>query len=105
MKRGRPTRSQVRQNIIEILYFMKKGYGYEIFKHYKVIFAPVTMRLIYYHLKKGTDLGEFKINKVTKEDGSFSWGNSVEKIYCELGENAKPTMSQRVKEYFDKKRI
>ncbi len=103
MSRGRPTKSQIRQNIVEILYFLKKGYGYGIYRHYKEIFPAVTMRVIYYHLKKGVDVGEFKINQVIKEEGNFSWGNSVEKIYYELGENAKPIMESRVKDYFDKK--
>jgi hypothetical protein len=101
MPRGRPTKSQIRQNIIEILYFMKQGYGYDIFKSYKSIFPAVTMRVIYYHLKKGTDLGEFKIHEIKKEAGNYSWGNSVEKIYYALGDNAKPVMSSRVKEFFD----
>ncbi len=67
MKKGRPVQSQIRQNIIEILFFLKKGYGYNIYKVYKKIFPNTTMRSIYYHLKKGTELGEFKINKIEKE--------------------------------------
>ena len=102
MPRGRPIKSDIRQNIVEILYHLKKGYGYDIFRVYREIFPPVTMRLIYYHLKKGTSLGEFKINQIIKEQGDFSWGNSVEKIYYELGGEAKPTMDIKVKEYFDK---
>ena len=103
MPRGRPVKSEIRQNIIEIVYFLKKGYGYDIYRHYKEIFPAVTMRVIYYHLKKGVDVGEFKINQVIKEEGDFSWGSTVEKTYYELGENAKPIMDNRVKEYFDKK--
>jgi len=34
MKRGRPVFSEVRQNMIEILAVMGKGYGYDIYKHY-----------------------------------------------------------------------
>jgi hypothetical protein len=105
MPRGRPIKSEIRQNIIEILYFLKKGYGYDIYRHYKEVFPAVTMRVIYYHLKKGVDVGEFKINQVIKEEGDFSWGNSVEKIYYELGENAKPTINSRVKEHFEKKSL
>jgi hypothetical protein len=103
MPRGRPIKSQIRQNIIEILYFLKKGYGYDIYRHYKEIYPAVTMRVIYYHLKKGVDVGEFKINQVLKEEGNFSWGSTVEKIYYELGENAKPILDNRVKEHFEKK--
>ena len=32
--RGRPVKSAIRQNIIEILNFIKRGYGYEIYKIY-----------------------------------------------------------------------
>ena len=101
--RGRPTKSEVRQNMIEILFYMKEAYGYDIYRHYKKIFAPVTLRLIYYHLKKGIDLGEFKVSAVKKEQGKFSWGGEVEKTYYALGENAKPKGESRVKEFFEKK--
>lgn len=103
MPRGRPVKSQIRQNIVEILYFMKKGYGYDIFKMYKSIFPLVTMRVIYYHLKKGTDLNEFKVHEIKKEEGDYSWGNYVEKIYYALGDNAKPLIDTRVKEFFENK--
>lgn len=103
MGRGRPIKSEIRQNIIEILYFMKEGYGYEIYKKYVAIFPKVTMRSIYYHLNKGLDLGEFKKSKVEREKGDYSWGGEAEKIYYKLGENAKPIMDEKVKEYFEKK--
>jgi|ETN02SMinimDraft_4_1059925.scaffolds.fasta_scaffold59397_5 hypothetical protein len=102
--RGRPTKSEVRQNMIEILFYMKEAYGYDIYRHYKKIFAPVTLRLIYYHLKKGIELGEFKISSVKKEQGKFSWGGEVEKKYYALGDNAKPKDEIRVKEFFSKSR-
>ena len=103
MKRGRPTRSQIRQNIVEILYFMKQGYGYEIYKAYVAIFPKVTMRSIYYHLKKGLALEEFRVEKIEKEKGDYSWGGEAEKIYYALGKNAKPAMIEKVKEFFEKK--
>ena len=81
---------------------MQKGHGYNIFKVYKSIFPAVTMRVVYYHLKKGTDLGEFKVHEIKKEEGEYSWGNSVEKIYYSLGDNAKPAMDEKVKEFFNK---
>ncbi|MBI2139995.1 hypothetical protein HYU14_03660 [Candidatus Woesearchaeota archaeon] len=102
MKRGRPHKSQIRQNMVELLYFLKEGYGYELFKHYRNLFAPVTMRVVYYHLKKGTQLGEFQLSKVIKEEGDFSWGNQSEKNYYSLGPNAKPLSDLRVKSYFSK---
>lgn len=102
MKKGRPIGSEIRQNIIEILYFKGKAYGYEIYKIYREIFPKVTMRVIYYHLKKGVALEEFKVNKVQMEQGEYSWGGQAEKIYYELGDKAKPQMNDIVKAYFDK---
>ncbi len=104
MAKGRPVKSEIRQNIVEILYFMKEGYGYEIYKAYIAIFPKVTMRSIYYHLKKGTDLNEFKVSKIEKEKGNYSWGPEAEKIYYSLGEAAKPSVNEKAKEYFEKKK-
>jgi len=104
MPKGRPVKSEIRQNIVEILYFMKEGYGYEIYKAYITIFPKVTMRSIYYHLKKGVDLNEFKVSKIEREKGEYSWGGEAEKIYYSLGNNAKPVMNEKAKEYFDKKK-
>jgi|TARA_B100001971_G_C17803135_1_gene340331 hypothetical protein len=103
MPKGRPIRSEIRQNMVELLHFMKRGYGYEIYKAYIAVFPKVTMRSIYYHLKKGTDLGEFKVDKIEREKGEYSWGGEAEKIYYALGKDAKPTSNDKVKEYFDKK--
>lgn len=100
MKRGRPTKSAIRQNMVEILYHMKEAYGYNIYKTYSKIFPKVTMRVIYYHLKKGCDLSEFKVHKIEKEKGDFSWGSEVEKIYYSLGPNASPIGDDRVKQVF-----
>ena len=97
-KRGRPVKSQIRQNIIDILYFMGEGYGYEIYKIYREIFPKCTQKSIYYHLKKGVALGEFIVKKIEKEKGDFSWGGEVEKIYYALGDKAKPKMDPKVKE-------
>ena len=103
MKKGRPIKSEIRQNVVEILHFIKKAYGYEIYKVYVAIFPKVTLRSIYYHLKKGVDLGEFVVNKIEKEKGDYSWGGEAEKIYYALGPNAKPTGNDRVKEYVESK--
>jgi len=105
MGKGRPVFSNIRQNIIEILYFMKSGYGYEIYKSYREIFPNVTMRVIYYHLKKGKSIGEFKVSKIERVKGNYSWGPEAEKTYYSLGPNAKPTMNKQVKEFFEKKKI
>jgi hypothetical protein len=102
-KKGRPVKSQIRQNIIDILYFMKEGYGYDIHKVYINIFPACTSKSIYYHLKKGVILEEFEIKKIKQEKGEYSWGNIVEKIYYKLGKTAKPTNNKIVKEYFENK--
>ncbi len=104
MPRGRPVQSIVRVNIIELLYFLGKAYGYEIYKHYIEIFPKTTMRNIYYHLKKGLALKEFSIEKIKKEQGNYSWGTEAEKTYYKLGPNAHPKIDKRIKEYFDKKK-
>jgi len=101
MPKGRPVKSKIRQNIIEILYVIGKGYGYNIYKSYKSIFPSVTMRSIYYHLKKGLQLEEFTVNKIEKEKGDFSWGNEVEKIYYSLGPNANPAGNPEVRKMLD----
>jgi len=103
MARGRPTESKIRQNIVEILYFIKKGYGYDIYRAYRDIFPAVTMRSIYYHLKKGVATKEFKVESIKSEKGNYSWGPSAEKVYYSLGPNAKPMIDKKVEVYFKKK--
>ena len=102
MPKGRPVKSEIRQNIVEILFFVKEGYGYEIYKAYVAIFPKVTMRSIYYHLKKGVALSEFKVSKIEREKGDYSWGGEAEKIYYSLGDAAKPSGNEKAKEYFEK---
>lgn len=101
MKRGRPVRSIVRENIAEILFFLGKGYGYEIYKIYTALFPKVSRRLIYYHLKKGVALKEFKVEKVEKVKGEYSWGSEAEKTFYSL-DKAKPKGDAKVKAYLDK---
>jgi hypothetical protein len=101
-KRGRPVHSDIRQNIIEVLHVLGKGYGYEIHKIYKHIFPSCTREVIYYHLKKGVQLHEFEVAEVKQEKGEYSWGGIVQKTYYKLGKNAKPKGSNLVKEFFIK---
>ncbi len=103
MRRGRPIGSAVRQNVIEILNVLKKAHGYQIYKVYRDLFPKVTLRVIYYHLKKGCDLGEFEIDKVQLEKGDYSWGGEAEKIYYKLGPQAKISGDERVKAYIQAK--
>ncbi|MBI2669156.1 hypothetical protein HYX14_04920 [Candidatus Woesearchaeota archaeon] len=102
MPRGRPTRSQIRQNVVEILYYLEKGYGYQISKIYLAIFPKVTQRSIYYHLKRGVLTKEIEVQKIAQEKGDFSWGPDVEKTYYTLGKLAKPKGDTRVKEFLKK---
>ena len=103
-KRGRPIGSNIRQNLIEILFFKGKAYGYNLYKYYCEIFPAVTLRVIYYHLKKGLALKEFELEKIKFEKGEYSWGDQAEKKYYKLGPKAKPMMNERAKEYFSKKK-
>jgi len=102
MVRGRPIKSKIRQNLTELLYFMKSGYGYEIFKMYIDIFPRATMRSIYYNLNKGLNTKEFEVEKIEKEKGNYSWGPEAEKIYYRLGINAKPKIDLRIKRSFER---
>jgi hypothetical protein len=101
-KRGRPCHSEIRQNIVELLFFFKSCHGYELYKHYCEVFPDVAMRSIYYHLKKGVKLDEFAVDKVVREKGEFSWGTEAEKIYYSNGPNAAPKGNSLAKEYFER---
>ncbi|MFH1668327.1 MAG: hypothetical protein ABIA62_00195 [Candidatus Woesearchaeota archaeon] len=103
MKPGRPAGSVIRQNIVEILYFLEKGYAYEIYKVYKEIFPKCTMRSVYHHLRRGLETQEFVIKDIKQEKGDYSWGPQAEKIYYGLGPSAAPQVIGKVKEYFDSK--
>ena len=102
MPKGRPPQSSIRQNIVEILYYLQQGYGYQICKIYNQIFPPATRRVIYYHLKKGIDLEEFKISKVEFEKGNYSWGPTAQKTYYSLGKKAQPQGLNHVKIHLEK---
>ena len=103
MPRGRPTKSQIRQNIIELLAVMGRGYGYEIHKIYVQIFPSCTREVVYYHLRKGVKLGEFEVEEVRQEAGEYSWGTTVQKTYYKLGPKATPAGDDRVNAFFAKK--
>ena len=96
---GRPVGSPIRKNIIEILNCAGKLHGYQVYSIYKKIFPKkASMRVIYYHLKKGLSTNEFKIAMIKKETGNYSWGGEVQRVYYELGPNAKPEGNEAVKE-------
>jgi hypothetical protein len=102
MGRGRPVKSAIRQNVLEILNIKGSMYGYDIYRVYRDIFPSITLRSIYYHLKKGVSTGEIVIKEVKKEKGDFSWGSETEKIYYTIGPKAQIKGDQRVKDYFKK---
>lgn len=99
MVKGRPIKSQIRQNIVEILHYLGEGYGYQVAKMYNEIFPQVTQRSIYYHLQKGLLTKEIAVHKIEEEHGEYSWGSVVEKKYYALGKNAEAKGEKRVKEY------
>ncbi len=104
MGRGRPIKSEVRQNIVEILSIFGKLHGYDIARVYKKIYPSVTMRNIYYNLCKGKETGEFQVEHVRVEDGEFSWGTNAEKKYYALGPKAEPKGHGSVKEFYNRNR-
>jgi hypothetical protein len=96
MAKGRPTKSNIRQHIIDLLFAYGKSTGYDLTKKYMAHFPKCTQRVIYYHLQKGISTGEFVIESVQKETGEFSWGTTVQKVYYVLGPNAKPNKLPQV---------
>ncbi len=102
MPRGRPVKSEIRQNLIEILFYLGEGYGYDLFKIYRELFPACTNEVIYYHLKKGVQTEEFVVKKIAQEKGDYSWGGTAEKIYYKLGPKAQPRMLDTVGKYVEK---
>ncbi|MBI2176250.1 hypothetical protein HYU40_02770 [Candidatus Woesearchaeota archaeon] len=101
MKRGRPSHSPVRQNITELLAQFGELHGYEAYKHYVKVFPKVSMRAVYYSLRNGVKKGYFKIAKVEKKTGNYSWGPEAQRVYYANGEMAKPTGDMKVRKYFE----
>ncbi len=97
MIRGRPVRSEIRENIVSILSSKSPCYGYEIFKIHCRDFFPCTREVIYYNLKKGVELGIFRIVKISSEKGDFSWGDTAEKTFYEVVKSESVGVSGRVK--------
>jgi len=97
-KKGRQVGSDIRDNLVELLYFLGSSYGYDLYKKYLKVFGRVSRRSVYYHLRKGVDLGIFKIERVEDVKGDYSWGAGVRRIVYALGPAATPRASIRVKE-------
>jgi len=96
--RGRKPGSEVRENLIEVLHVLKRGYGYQLYKAYVEVFPKVSMRLIYYHLRKGCEFGLFRVEQVTLVPGDYSWGPDAQKVFYSLGPKALPKKLQRVRD-------
>ncbi|GEM_PF-580154 len=96
IKKGRPVKSIIRQNIINILFVIREAYGYEIYKIYRILFPSATMRAIYYNLDKGIELEEFSVSKSESISGNYSWGKVVERTYYRLGKNASPDADEKL---------
>jgi len=90
MQRGRPTKSVIRQNVVNYLFTFGSTTGYDLAKKYDTYFPKCTMRSVYYHLQKGLTTGEIIIKEVKDEAGEFSWGNTVRKVYYDIGPEAHP---------------
>ncbi len=101
LKRGRPTKSEIRQHIINLIHTYGSCTGYTLSKIYGFHYAKCTQRVIYYHLQKGLTTGEFHVAQVTDETGDYSWGKSVQKIYYQLGKTAQPTKLEKVQKVLD----
>ena len=97
-KRGRLPGSQIRDNMVEILAVVNPIHGYDIYKHYKKKYGPASLRSIYYHLKKGTELGVFESKGIQRVEVNFSWGSGVERKVFALGPAAKPHGTFSVKD-------
>jgi len=104
-KRGRPIGSEIRQNVVEVLYFLGEGYAYDIYKVYAEVFPKVTMRSVYYQLKQGEKLGIFSVSKIKKHEGDYSWGGYAERVYYKLSDLAIPVGNVLVREYLNRKRV
>lgn len=102
MKRGRPTKSIVRDRLVEILYVSGSITAYDAYKHYISIFGKISQRNIYYQLQKGNDIGIFEIEDVTNEKGNYSWGDSARKVYYKLSKDATPQIDKKVIDFFNK---
>lgn len=95
-KRGRKVGSLIRDRLVELLYYLGYGYGYDLYKYYVEIWGKVTLRSIYYHLKKGTELEIFKVAEIEKVKGDYSWGMQASRIIYGLGPLAEPQGSKKV---------
>jgi hypothetical protein len=103
MPRGRPNLSIVRDRLAEMLFIAGKLTAYEAHKHYINIFANTTRRNVYYQLTKGEALGVFD-KEIVDEQGKYSWGDRVRKIYYFLKSKDNIQVNIAIKKYFEELR-
>lgn len=96
MGRGRPAKSKIRERMQSIVDALGVTYGYEIHQVYEKTYGPVDLRSMYYHLSKGTDLGEFEEVGIEKAKGAYTWGDESTRKYYILGPKAKKEASEEV---------
>ena len=77
--------NEVRRRIATILFKIKYGYGYQLLKYYRKVFGNISTRTFYYNLNKGEKTKEFVIVDIKRVNGSFTWGDSAQRIYYMLG--------------------
>lgn len=78
------------------------SYGYEIYRVYNEFFEPISLRSMYYHLKRGVQLDEFKEVAVKETKGSYTWGDiSIRKYYI-LGTAAQHHTNEDLEELIER---
>ncbi len=83
--KGRPAGSFTRENILKIVAALGISYGYEIYKIYREFFGRITLRNVYYNLRKGVELLQLAEVGAQEILGNFTWGRVVERKYYILG--------------------
>ena len=48
------------------------------------------MRSVYYHLRKGVELGTFRVKTIESVSGNYSWGPKAQRVVFSLGAQAEP---------------
>ncbi|MCF7798346.1 hypothetical protein K9M74_00415 [Candidatus Woesearchaeota archaeon] len=99
MGRGRPSKSIVRDRLVEIIFVAGKMTAYDAYKHYIRLFGKASQRNIYYQLQRGEAMGIFS-REVKDEQGDYTWGNTAQKVYYSLTDQAQPRINKEVRSYF-----
>lgn len=101
-KRGRPTKSNVRNRLERVLDGCGYVHGYDAYKYYKGTYGETSMRNVYYHLNKGVELGIFIELGFHSVKGEYTWGSKTERKYYINGPNATEKKDKKVEDYFKK---